>query len=168
MASSTISERFRQFYFFIKRWIPIAKKSQKPGSRLVLLWNKARSWYLFITFFAIEPNMQKATFFCLKRVGIFLFRLQILSCQYCQLFSCFHFSERRRKQKMSTFFALRSDIIKSAKKVPFLHFGSLADWQMSTVGTILYLHWFDPPLDTFWLRVWMNIWISRQIAQVLQ
>ena len=68
---ASIGERFRQFYFFIKRWIPKAKKAQKTGSRLVLLWNKAQSWYLFITFTAIKPNMQKSYLLLFKEGGYF-------------------------------------------------------------------------------------------------
>lgn len=85
----------------------------------VFPWNKVkRRLYLFITLFVIE--YEKLYLFFFQSSCVFFTSVYKSSHFYfIDYFGTLHFSIRRRKRKMSTSFAQRSGVIKSAKKLRF-------------------------------------------------
>ena len=131
----SISERFRQFYFFTKRLTLLVKNSRK--TKFLHSFSVEQNAKL-LPFFYLGQKLRKGTFFWKKKnSGIFSFRVNdiltsILSALHPFLTlpndvlkrkrgTFFRFQAISWKAQKGTFFAVESDVLKSAKKVPLLN-----------------------------------------------
>ena len=114
-----ISERFRQFCFFTKRSTLVLEKSRKIN----FLHSFFRTKFKIVTFFVNASRLGeklKKVPFSKKKGGYFeLSSENILTSILLAFYPFLTLPNKTLKREKGTFFAVTSDLLKSAKKVPF-------------------------------------------------